>query len=184
MRLEEKGEFALRTLVLNAGYEPVQLVSWQKALCLVLSEKAEVVALYEAVARSVTQQFRLPSVVRLVRYVRAVSRLTMVRCTRKNVLLRDRYQCQYCGVKCRQQTISIDHVVPRSKGGKTVWTNVVAACHTCNRKKANRSPERAGMKLMREPRRPHWADLIEDPAREAEADWLPYLTRQAYSESG
>ena len=173
----------MRTLVLNAGYEPVQLVSWQKALCLVLSQKAEVVSQYGAVVRSVSQEFPLPSVVRLVRYVRAMSRIALVRCTRRNVLQRDHYQCQYCGVKCRQQSITLDHVVPRSKGGKTVWTNVVAACHNCNRKKGNRSPERACLKLLREPRRPSWHDLIEDPAREGEADWLPYLANQALSET-
>jgi 5-methylcytosine-specific restriction endonuclease McrA len=87
-------------------------------------------------------------------------------------------------VTCRQQAITIDHVVPRSKGGKTSWTNVVAACHNCNRKKGNRSPERAGMKLLTEPRRPTWRDLIEDPTREGEADWLPYLASRAFSETG
>ena len=109
----------MRTLVLNAGYEPMQLISWQRALCLVMADKAEVIAQYDSVVRSVSKAIPLPSVVRLVRYVQVVSRFGFVRCTRKNVLLRDRYQCQYCGVKCRHGAISIDHVMPRSRGGKT-----------------------------------------------------------------
>jgi len=153
----------------------MQLISWQRALCLVLSEKAEVVANYDTVVRSVTRSVRLPSVVRLIRYVRVVSRLGFVRCTRKNVLLRDGYQCQYCGVKCRPGAISIDHVMPRSRGGKTVWHNIVAACHACNRKKGSKTPEEAGMLLLRPARRPHWRELIDDLSRTAVGDWLPYL---------
>jgi 5-methylcytosine-specific restriction endonuclease McrA len=154
----------------------MQLISWQRALCLVISQKAEIVAQYEQVVRSVSQTVQLPSVVRLVRYVQVVSRFGFVRCTRKNVLLRDRYQCQYCGVKCRHGAISIDHVFPRSRGGKTSWTNVVAACHTCNRKKASMTPEEAKMPLMRAPRRPSWKDLIEDHRDGGGSDWLPYLS--------
>ncbi len=166
----------MRTLVLNAGYEPMQLISWQRALCLVLSQKAEVIAQYDAVVRSVSQAIQLPSVVRLVRYVQVVSRFGFVRCTRRNVLLRDRFQCQYCGVKCREGAISIDHVMPRSRGGKTSWTNVVAACHTCNRRKGSLTPEEAGMPLRKPPKRPTWRDLIDDLSRTgAGADWLPYL---------
>lgn len=165
----------MRTLVLNAGYEPMQLISWQRALCLVLSQKAEVVAEYSAVVRSISRTMSLPSVVRLVSYARVVSRFGFVRCTRKNVLLRDTYQCQYCGVKCRPGAITIDHIVPRVRGGKTSWTNVVAACHPCNRKKGSRQLEKSGMVLMRAPRRPAWRELIDDTNREAATDWLPYL---------
>jgi len=165
----------MRTLVLNSGYEPVQLISWQKALCLVLTAKAEVVAEYNQVVRTVSQMFPLPSVVRLKRYVRVVQRITFARCTRKNVLLRDRHQCQYCGVQCRPGTITIDHVVPRSRGGRTVWENVVAACHTCNRRKGDLNVERSGLKLMRAPRRPAWRELLEETHRDVVSDWLPYL---------
>lgn len=165
----------LRTLVLNAGFEPMQLISWQRALCLVLSQKAEVLARYDTVVRSVSKAVELPSVVRLVRYVQVVSRFGFVRCTRKNVLLRDRYQCQYCGVSCRPGAISIDHVVPRSRGGRTHWGNVVAACHACNRYKGSRTPDEAAMPLRRPPRRPSWRDLIDDMNRDAAPEWLPYL---------
>jgi 5-methylcytosine-specific restriction endonuclease McrA len=167
----------MRTLVLNAGYEPMQLISWQRALCLVLAQKAEVIAEYGAVVRSVSRAINLPSVVRLVNYARVVTRFGFVRCTRKNVLLRDGYQCQYCGVKCRPAAITIDHIVPRSRGGKTTWTNVVAACHPCNRKKGSRALEKTGMMLLRPPRRPAWKELIDDYNREAASDWLPYLEK-------
>ena len=167
----------MRTLVLNAGYEPMQLVSWQKALCLVLANKAEVIIHSETVIRSVKLTMKLPSVVRLVRYVQAVGKLAMVRCSRKNVLLRDRYQCQYCGVVCRPTTSTIDHIVPRSRGGKTTWTNVVTACATCNRHKGSRSLDSAGLKLLRAPRRPTWHELVEQLRSDPSFSWLPFLDR-------
>jgi 5-methylcytosine-specific restriction endonuclease McrA len=165
----------MRTLVLNAGFEPMQFVSWEKALCLVISAKAEVVAEYHRVVRTVSQSFKLPSVVRLKRYVELVARIGVVRCTRKNILLRDRCQCQYCGLQCRAQSATIDHVVPRSKGGKTTWTNVVVACDVCNRRKGSRSVEDAGMKLLRKPRRPGWSDMVERGTNEVIDAWLPFL---------
>lgn len=172
----------MRTLVLNAGFEPMQLVSWQKALCLVLANKAEVIVHSETVVRSVKVTMKLPSVVRLVRYVQAVGKLGMIRCSRKNVLLRDRYQCQYCGVICRPQAATIDHIVPRSRGGKTTWTNVVTACGTCNRHKGSRSLDSAGLKLLRMPRRPTWHDLAEQLRLDPAFSWLPFLDRLAVME--
>ena len=165
----------MRTLVLNAGYEPMQLISWQRALCLVIAEKAEIIARYDKVVRSVSASMPLPSVVRLVRYVQVVTYFGRVRCSRKNILLRDQYQCQYCGVKCRAGAISIDHIVPKSGGGKTSWLNVVAACHDCNRRKGSLSLEQAGMKLLRPPKRPSWKDLIADINHSGEAGWAEYL---------
>lgn len=149
-----------RILVLNAGYEPLQLVSWQRGLCLVLANKAEVVEKSRAVARSVSCTVELPSVVRLVRYVHNISKMGMVRCSRKNILLRDRFQCQYCGIRCKPAHATVDHIVPRVMGGKTTWTNAVAACHNCNRRKGSRSLDMSGLKLLRAPRRPTWNDLF------------------------
>jgi len=165
----------MRTLVLNAGYEPVQLISWQKALCLVISCKAEVVAEYGQLIRTVSSAFAMPSVVRLKRYVRTVRHFTLARCTRRNVLLRDRYQCQYCGVVCRPGTITIDHILPRCRGGRTVWDNVVAACHTCNRRKGDLSLADSGLRLRTNPRRPNWRELLEESQTDTVSDWLPFL---------
>jgi len=169
----------MRTLVLNAGFEPIHLVSWQKALCLVISSKAEIVAEYDEVVRSVSHMFKLPSVVRLKRYVRSFQRVMSVRCTRKNILLRDRGQCQYCGVFCSSNSITIDHINPKSKGGKTTWDNVVAACPTCNRKKGDKSIERCGMKLIKAPKRPTWLELFAEFHREEFDYWRGFLANSA-----
>jgi 5-methylcytosine-specific restriction endonuclease McrA len=165
----------MRTLVLNAGYEPMLLISWEKALCLVLSEKAEVLAEYGQMVRTVSQSFALPSVVRLKRYVRLVKRFGAARCTRKNILLRDRYQCQYCGVHCSSASASIDHIIPRCRGGRTSWDNVVVACHDCNRRKGDKSLAESGFKLMSKPRQPTWSELLGETNYIVEAAWLPYI---------
>jgi 5-methylcytosine-specific restriction endonuclease McrA len=168
-----------RTLVLNAAYEPIHLVSWEKAMCLVFTAKAEVVAEYEHAIRSVSHIFKMPSVVRLKKYVRTFRRTMNARCTRKNVLMRDRYACQYCGISCSAATITIDHVFPRSRGGKTNWDNVAAACHPCNRRKANRTPEEAGMRLAKKPRRPTWVDLLDGSHKDLLENWMPFLLSKA-----
>lgn len=165
----------MRTLVLNAGYEPLQLITWQRALCLILSDKAEIVSEYEVQVRSVSVTYLMPSVVRLKKYARVVSRFGIVRCTRKNVFLRDNYQCQYCGVKCRPGHITIDHVLARSKGGKTTWTNVVAACHPCNRRKGSKDLSEIDMKPMKMPRRPSIHELYEENHGILAPEWLPFL---------
>jgi 5-methylcytosine-specific restriction endonuclease McrA len=165
----------MRTLVLNAGYEPMQLISWERAICLVLSQKAEMVAAYDRVVRSVSAAFPLPSVVRLKTYVRVVRRYTFVKCTRKNILLRDRSQCQYCGTLCKTGKITIDHIIPRCRGGKTQWENVVAACRTCNHHKGNLTLEQSGLTLSRKPKRPVWHDLLLDHEGITVDAWSPYF---------
>lgn len=165
----------MRTLVLNAGYEPILMVSWKRAICLVLSEKAEIVAEYDRVVRSVTARFQLPSVVRLHRYVRTVRRFGLVPCSRKNVFIRDNYQCQYCGTQCNQKTATIDHVVPRSKGGKTNWKNVVCCCDQCNRKKGNRLLAETNYVLLKKPRQPSWKEIREKKDTHIDKSWLPFL---------
>lgn len=164
-----------RTLVLNAAYEPIHLVSWEKAMCLVFTAKAEIVAEYDQMIRSVSQNFRMPSVVRLKKYVRTFKRTMNARCTRRNILMRDRFSCQYCGLRCSATTITIDHVMPRSRGGRTTWENVVAACHPCNRRKADRTPEEAHLHLAKKPRRPTWVDLLEESHRSLLEAWIPFL---------
>jgi len=165
----------LKTLILNAGFEPIQLVSWQRALCLVLSEKAEVISSHGSVVRSISREFTLPSVIRLVRYVRRVSRLEMIRCSRKNILLRDRNQCQYCGKICTKSEATIDHVVPRSKGGVTSWTNTVTACVSCNLKKSNKSLSDIRMTLLKAPRKPRINEILYTLGSELKEDWAPFL---------
>ena len=165
----------MRTLVLNSGFEPLHLVSWQKAICLVLIGKAEVVAEYDEFINTVSDTFALPSIVRLKRYVRVVQHITRVRCTRRNILMRDGYKCQYCGINLTQKTGTVDHIRPRSKGGLMEWKNVVASCGTCNRKKGSRMLKQIGLKLLSEPRRPTWFEILKCGKEPVVSEWLDFL---------
>jgi 5-methylcytosine-specific restriction endonuclease McrA len=165
----------MRTLILNAGYEPMQLVSWQRAICLVMSDKAEIVAEYGRSIRTVAKLFPMPSVVRLKTYLRTNRQFAIIRCSRKNIILRDGSRCQYCGVVCKTGKITIDHVIPRAKGGRTSWENVVAACQSCNHRKGDRLAEHTGMVLLRKPRRPVWHDLLDYTDQQATSAWMPFL---------
>nr|HEX4318590.1 HNH endonuclease [Kofleriaceae bacterium] len=84
-----------------------------------------------------------------------------VKFSRVNIYARDRYRCQYCGQTCTTNELTYDHVVPRSRGGRTTWENIVAACYVCNRRKANRTPAEAGMKLLAQPVRPTWMPAVQ-----------------------
>jgi len=166
----------MRTLILNSGYEPMQLVSWERALCLVFSEKAEIIATYsDRSIRTISTSFEMPSVVRLKRYVRVVRTFGVVKCTRKNILVRDRFECQYCGLRCSAAAATLDHVMPASRGGKTTWDNIVTSCADCNRKKGNRTPSEAGMLLRSRPRRPTWREWLERWQQDLDDSWMPYL---------
>ncbi len=164
-----------RTLVLNAGYEPLQVVSWRRAMGLIFSSKAEVVSEYSETVSTISTSYTLPSVIRLNRYIRRSKRFGFVSCSRKNVLLRDKYQCQYCGVYCKPSATTIDHVIPKSKGGDSSWENLVTACAHCNRKKGNKLLPDLGMNLIRKPRRPGWNDLVKDSQKEISDDWMTYI---------
>jgi 5-methylcytosine-specific restriction endonuclease McrA len=147
-----------RTLLLNQGYEPISVISWRRAICLMTLGKVEVVETYDRDIRSVRLVFKMPAVVRL---LRAVGRFrTQVKFSRQNVLARDRWTCQYCGARPRTQELTYDHVVPRSRGGKTAWENIVTACVDCNTRKANRTPTQAGMRLRKTPVRPTWVPVF------------------------
>ena len=108
------------------------------------------------------QAIKLPKVIRLKTYVKLISNLTTVRYSRRNILLRDDHTCQYCGKHVTGKDAMMDHVVPKSRGGKSTWNNVVTACHRCNNKKDNRTPKEAGMTLMSQPRRPKIANLLKE----------------------
>lgn len=147
----------MKTLVLDQGFAPVKVIPWRRALCMSFIEKVEVLASYDREVRTVSHSFLAPAVVRLLGAVRA--RPQLVRFSRRNVYLRDNHRCQYCGVHFPDAELTLDHVVPRVSGGKTSWTNVVAACGACNRRKGGRTPEQAGLHLRSKPRRPQWSPL-------------------------
>lgn len=149
-------------LVLNAdfrplSYFPLSLWSWQDALKAVFLDRVDVVAEYDTTVRSANFQMRLPSVVSLRKYVNHARTPAF---TRFNVFLRDGFACQYCGSAEREQ-LTFDHVIPRSKGGRTTWENIVAACSPCNLKKGGRMPEQAKMRPAQPPVRPTMFELNE-----------------------
>jgi 5-methylcytosine-specific restriction endonuclease McrA len=142
------------TLVLNATYEPIQIVSWKKALRMLFQEKVEVVEVYDQEVRSVSLSIKLPSVLRLLHYVKVKRHHNRVKFTRSNLYARDRFRCQYCGKRFPSVSLTYDHVIPVARGGQKNWENIVTCCVPCNRKKGNRSPEEAGMKLLKRPKAP------------------------------
>lgn len=141
------------TLLLNADYQPMKILSWQRAVHMWFSEKVEIVESYDDFdLRSMTITIKCPAVVRLLQYVSRKDR--KVKFSRVNVFGRDDFRCQYCYKQPGTPNLTYDHVTPRAQGGKTTWENIVTACLTCNSKKGNRTPEKAGMPLRRQPLRP------------------------------
>lgn len=143
-------------LVLNATYEPLNVVSVRRAVVLLLKEKAELVEAAEAKLRAECLEVPVPLVIRLVTYVKVPRRWFNLPVSRRTVLSRDNYTCQYCGDQPGKGELTIDHVLPRSRGGGHTWENVVAACGSCNHRKGDRTPEEAGMPLRRKPYRPRY----------------------------
>jgi 5-methylcytosine-specific restriction endonuclease McrA len=148
------------TLLLNASFEPLKVVSWQRAMTLWAQNKVEIIAEYDREVRSVTFSFKLPSVVRLLKFVRSRIAKRHVPFTRWNIYQRDSYTCQYCGEGHDPEDLTFDHVVPASAGGTRSWTNIVTACYDCNRRKGARTPEQAGMKLLSVPKKPDPSPLF------------------------
>jgi 5-methylcytosine-specific restriction endonuclease McrA len=164
-----------RALLLNATYEPLNVVSWKKAIVMLTLGKVEVVETYDQVVHGVSLSVKLPSVIRLFKFIKR--RPPSVRFSRQNIYLRDRGMCQYCGKHYQRDSVTYDHVIPRSKGGLTDWTNIVTCCRSCNRKKGGRTPREAGMKLLRRPRKPPWPSVLTVTIgiQETPASWRPYL---------
>jgi len=141
------------TLLLNVTYEPIKVVPWQCAMTLWCQGKVEIVETHDREVRAVTFAFKLPSIVRLLRFVK-VRNLHRVKFSRANIYVRDDYTCQYCARQFEPEDLTFDHVVPVARGGRRSWENIVTACMPCNRRKDARTPAEAGMTLLRQPRRP------------------------------
>lgn len=152
----------MKTLVLNASYEPIRMITWERAIYYLMLDKADLVSSYDEVVRSAKLTLNLPKVIKLKKYVKMANNLTNVRYSKRNILLRDKMKCQYCGKICKNAEATMDHVIPKSRGGKTSWTNIVTACHKCNNKKDDRTPEEAGMRLLSTPVKPKIAHLIRE----------------------
>ncbi len=144
--------FCEKTLLLDAGYAPISIISWTRAIGLLWLGKVEVIEEYDRVVHSPSVAVHLPAVVRLMkRFVRGKNR---VRFSRQNIYLRDSGRCQYCRSNVTLGDCTFDHVVPRVRGGKTCWSNVVLACVACNRRKGSKTPAQAGLRLRKSPRMP------------------------------
>jgi 5-methylcytosine-specific restriction endonuclease McrA len=162
-----------RVLVLNASYEPLNVCTVRRALVLILKQKAEVLEHGDGVLRSETMRLDEPEVIRLVTYVRVPRDIHRRRITRKAVLARDGWTCQYCGTE--KPGLTVDHVIPRSRGGESVWENIVASCAACNRRKGNRLPHEIRMHPRSSPRPPGPTVFIRIAAPRTPPTWEPYL---------
>jgi 5-methylcytosine-specific restriction endonuclease McrA len=137
-------------LVLNASYEPINVCAARRALVLLLKGVASAEEQSRHHVHSASRAVPVPSVIRLLEYRRIPHQTRAL--SRKNILIRDRYTCQYCERVLPSSELTLDHVTPRSRGGESNWENLVACCHRCNNRKGNRLPEEAGMRLIRQPR--------------------------------
>lgn len=167
------GTSSNKVLVLNAGYEPVNVCSARRAAVLVLKERAVLVEAGDGFLRSEHFVLERPAVIRLNRYIRVPRERSHRHITRKAVLARDDWTCQYCGKQ--QGGLTVDHVIPRSRGGTSTWENIVAACAPCNRRKGDRLPREIQMHPMRAPSPPPVDIFIRVAAPTAPPAWTTYL---------
>ena len=188
-----------RTLILNQAYQPHEVIGWQDAVTRMFNGKLDVIAQYDEVLaiigrnhlatfpdlqRALRQvigtdadriDIKVPAVAVLRRKVRMVK--TGIKFSKINVCLRDDFRCQYCNVRLPMSRLEYEHVIPRDQGGKTTWDNIVMACTECNSRKANRTPEEAGMPLLSVPRKPKVLPMMGpylDPA-EIPPEWEPFV---------
>jgi 5-methylcytosine-specific restriction endonuclease McrA len=164
-----------RVLVLDAHYQPSQVVTWERAICLLYDGKAETVEETDEVIRSPSVSMRMPSIIRMTRRPR--SRKVSIKFSRANMLLRDQHTCQYCGNVFEPKELNYDHVTPRSRGGSTHWENIVMSCFECNARKGDRTPEQAKMPLLKQPRKPTWLPVVPKKfdLRTVPEAWRPYF---------
>ena len=158
-------------LVLNQNYEPLSVCSAKRAIILVFLGKAEIIEHHDLSVRSISYSFPLPSVVRLILYIQVPRKGIIL--SRRNVIKRDGHRCQYCG--SNHGAMTVDHVVPKLNGGRDTWENLVCACIKCNNIKGNRAPEQAGLRLLRQPKRPTHITFIQQFVGISDQRWKQYL---------
>lgn len=141
------------TLVLNANYDVMKIVKWQKAITWIFLGKVDVIEEYGEYVNSPSIKLKKPAVVRFNRMIKA--KYKVPRFSREHIYARDRYTCLYCGVKLTYSQLTLDHIIPRSRGGKSTWTNCASCCIGCNVRKANKTPKEANMELLLQPYHPN-----------------------------
>lgn len=175
----------LRVLVLDATYRPIAAIGWQRAVTLVLAGSAEAVVDTDRIVTSPSVAIVVPSVIRLSGRALVVGRRRGMLARKRTVHERDKWMCAYCGERARttaeREEMTIDHVVPRSRGGSSNdFANLVTACRPCNGRKADRTPDEAGMRLRLVPRPPSWIEqtrwaLTGGPGKPIPPDWVPFM---------
>ena len=157
--------------MLNQNYEPLTVCNVRRAIILAFLGKAEIVCkVNHKVIKSVYRKFDCPSIVRLSIFVRVPFRKIIL--SRKNILRRDNHRCQFCG---STSNLTIDHIIPKSRGGEDTWENLTTACIRCNNKKGDRTPEEASLNLRSIPKKPSHITFIKNFAGSVSDDWKPYL---------
>lgn len=158
-------------LVLNQNYEPIAICNAKKAVILVYLGKAEIVEQHNTEICSVSFSMPFPCVVRLQVYI--YKPFMSVILSRKNILRRDRYTCQYCGKQT--MPLTVDHIIPKQFGGRQAWDNLVCACQRCNNRKGNRTPDQAGMELLKKPQKPNKLLFLQFFIQQPHDKWRQYL---------
>lgn len=159
-------------LILNQTYEPLQICNVKHAVKLVLLQKASIVkTVNHQVLRTVNITYPVPSIIRIQKYIRIRQWEAVL--NKENIFRRDNYTCQYCGTKT--SPLTVDHIIPKVLGGKESWTNLVTACVSCNNRKGDRTPEQAGMPLIKKPGKPHRLYTLQKFAESPFNEWRPYL---------
>jgi 5-methylcytosine-specific restriction endonuclease McrA len=162
-------------LVLNASYEPINVCAARRALVLILKGLASAEEHTSVLVNSFNRRMAMPSVIRLLEYRRIPQQTRAL--SRKNILLRDRYTCQYCHKTMPSNELTLDHVMPRSRGGQSTWENLVASCTMCNNRKGSKTPDEANLKLARQPRpfSLHTSRHLMRMLGNADSRWRKYL---------
>lgn len=163
----------ISVLKLDSSFKPIEIISWQEAVVLTWLKKAWAVEYTDKWVHSARQAFQIPSVIALSRFVD--EKCFTLPCTRHNILLRDSNQCQYCATLFQESNLTIDHVLPKSKGGRSTWDNVVAACKPCNQKKRDFLVENSPVSLIRIPKKPTYRSIIKKRIGVANLKWQEYL---------
>jgi len=170
----------MKALLLNVTYEPIRLISWKRAVTLTFLKKADVLSEYDIPLRSRYLELKMPAVIILKKYHKSRE---SVRMSRENIYARDQYTCQYCGNRFKPDELTLDHVMPQSRGGISSWKNLVASCATCNSEKSNNTPKEAGMPLLRTPFKPKWMPAVLVKAIENKevpkqwVDWIKWINQ-------
>ena len=158
-------------LVLNTNYSPLMICTARRAICLKYLEKVEILETYNDIVHSPSISLNLPSIIKLRDFVHYNSMNVVM--SRKNIMIRDKHTCQYCGSKSSSMTI--DHIIPKDRGGIDNWDNLITACQQCNKKKGNLLPEEAKMPLNRQPRKPNRIHYFQQFINHDQIAWRPYL---------